>query len=125
VSTDALPLAELAPRHREKCGQENAQKGPLTGLGLHHPPCLQFAANRAFYTVGQIAQNLLVAAQYLLLPAKAGQHGIGGVIRDLVRTAGRLVRHGRRWIIEFARNALRLDWIIHAAERWDRGPVPA
>ena len=38
VSRSDLPLKELARRHREKQRQENAQKGPLTDLDLHHPP---------------------------------------------------------------------------------------
>ncbi|USE33745.1 hypothetical protein [Endozoicomonas sp. SCSIO W0465] len=47
VSRSDLPLAELVRRHREKQGQENAQKGPLIDLDLHHPPCRSFHANQA------------------------------------------------------------------------------
>lgn len=119
VSRTDLPLAELVTRHRGKQGQENAQKGPLIDLGLHHPPCRRFAANRAFYTLGQIAQNLLVAVQYLLLPRSARVHGIRTILRDLVRLPGRLVRHSRRWTLRFAKTVLRLDWIAHAADRLD------
>ncbi|OED45848.1 hypothetical protein ACH42_04520 [Endozoicomonas sp. (ex Bugula neritina AB1)] len=39
VNRSDLPLKELVRRHREKQGQENAQKGPLIDLDLHHPPC--------------------------------------------------------------------------------------
>jgi hypothetical protein len=117
VSRTDLPLEELVLRHRGKQGQENAQKGPLIDLDLHHPPCWRYQANRAFYTAGQIAQILLCAVQYYLLPNEAREHGIRTIIRDLVRTAGRLVRHSRRWILRFAKTALRLDWIAHAADR--------
>ena len=41
------------------------------------------------------------------------------VIRDLVRAAGRLVRHARRWTLRFAKSALRLDWLIYAANMLD------
>jgi hypothetical protein len=119
VSNHDMPLGEMVKRHRGKMGQENAQKGPLIDLDLHHPPCRSFHANQAFYTAGQIAQVLLVAVQYKLLPRKARIHGIRMVIRNLVRTAGRLVRHGRQWTLKFAKSALRLDWLIHAADRLD------
>lgn len=122
VSRTDLPLRELVRRHREKQGQENAQKGPLIDLDLHHPPCQKLAANRAFYTCGQIAQLLLIAAQYELLPHSARRHGLRTLIRDLVRTAARLVRHGRKLVLKFAKSAFRLDWLIYAADRLDALP---
>ncbi len=117
VSRVDLPLKELVRRHRGKQGQENAQKGPLIDLDLHHPPCEKLNANRAFYLCGQLAQLLLIGTQYELLPKSARRHGLRTLIRDLMRTAGRLVRRGRRRILRFAMSALRLDWIAHAAER--------
>jgi hypothetical protein len=122
ASRTDLPLREIVRRHREKQGQENAQKGPLIDLDLHHPPCQKLDANRAFYTCGQIAQILLIAAQYQLLPYSARRHGLRTLIRDLVRTAARLVRHGRKLVLKFAKCAPRLDWLIHAAERLDALP---
>lgn len=121
TSRDTLPLEEIIRRHRGKCGQENAQKGPLIDLDLHHPPCHRFDSNRAFYLLGQLAQNLLIAIQYGLLPEEARSHGIRTVIRELVRVAGRLVRHGRKWMMKFAKTSLRLDWIARAAGRLERG----
>jgi hypothetical protein len=122
VSRTDLPLRELVRRHREKQGQENAQKGPLIDLDLHHPPCQKLDANRAFYTCGQLAQLLLIATQYQLLPHAARRHGLRTLIRDLVRTAARLVRHGRQLVLKFAKTALRLDWLAHAADRLDALP---
>lgn len=121
ASRDDLPLEEIIRRHRGKCGQENAQKGPLIDLDLHHPPCHRFDSNRAFYLLGQLAQNLLIAIQHKLLPESARSHGIRTVIREFVRVAGRLVRHGRRWVMKFAKTSLRLDWIARAADRLDNG----
>ena len=128
VSREDLPLDELVRRHRGKQGQENALKGPLIHLDLHHPPCEKFFANRAFYTLGQIAQILLVAVQYLLLPVSARVPSLRTLIRDLVRTAAKLVRHARRLTLLFAKSALRLDWIAHAADRLEalaRSPASA
>ena len=51
VGRAELPLREIVRRHREKQGQENAQKCPLIDLDLHHPPCRDFHANQAFMLV--------------------------------------------------------------------------
>jgi hypothetical protein len=117
VSRDDLPLSELARRHRGKQGQENAFKGPLIHLDLHHPPCLGFHANQAFYLAGQIAQMLLVALKLRLLPKAAANVTIRTVIRDLVRIPGKIVSHARRLKLVFPKTCPRLDWIAHAADR--------
>ena len=115
VSRDDLPLEELVRRHRQKQGQENAFKGPLIDLDLHHPPCRAFHANQAYYLCGQLAQLLLRLIQYRLLPAQARRHGIRPLIRHLIRTAARLVRSARQWRLDFSKTAFRLDWLYHAA----------
>ncbi len=46
VSRERQPVAELGRRHRGQQGQENAFQGPLTDLGLHHPPCRSHTASR-------------------------------------------------------------------------------
>ena len=65
-------------------------------LDLHHPPCRNFRANQAFYACGQIAQLLLRAVQYELLPVAGRTHGLRTLIRHLICTVARLVRSGRR-----------------------------
>ena len=115
VSRDDLPVDELVRRHRGKQGHENAFKGPLIDLDLHHPPCRRFRANQAFYVCGQLAQLLLRAVQYRLLPAAARDHGLRPLIRYLVRTVARLVRTGRRWRLDFAKTNFRLGWLYFAA----------
>ena len=125
-SRDDLPLGEIVARHRGKQGQETAQKGPLIDLDLHHPPCRRFHANRAYYTLGQLAQLLLIGVQHYLLPAAARGHRIGTIIRRLIRLAAKLVRSGRVTTLKFAKTALRLDWINHAADvldSWARDPT--
>ena len=117
VSRNDLPLKELVRRHRGKQRQENACKGPLVELGLHHPPCRGYRANQAFRACGQLAQLLLVAMQYGLLPKAARKHGLRPLVRHAVRTVARLVRTGRRWVLRFAKNNFRLDWLYWCAVR--------
>lgn len=115
VSRDDLALETLVQRHRGKQGLENAFKGPLIDLDLHHPPCRGFRANQAVYLCGQLAQLLLRGVQYRLLPTGARRHGLRPLIRHLVRTTARLVRSARRWRLDFAKNAPRLDWLLYAS----------
>jgi len=115
VSRDDLPLKELIKRHRGKQGQENALKGPLIEMGLHHPPMRSFYGNQAFYLCGQIAQLLLRAVQYRVLPVSARRHGLRPLIRYLMCTVARLVFSGRHWRLCFAKTAYRLDWLWFAA----------
>ena len=120
VSREDLGLAEAVRRHRGKQGQENAFKGPLTELGLHHPPCKAYNANQAFYWCGQLAQLLLLMLQYELLPVKARVHGLGPLIRDFVRSVGLLRKQGRQWTMLFGRCNRRLDWLLRS-ERLEPG----
>lgn len=115
VSRDDLPVDELVARHRQKQGQENAFKGPLIDLDLHHPPCRRFHANQVYYLCGQLAQILLRMLQYTFLPTDSRRHSIRPIIRYLVHAAARLVRRARQWRLDFAKTAFRLDWLYHAA----------
>ena len=112
VSRDDLRVDEVVRRHRGKQGQENAFKGPLTELGLHHPPCKAYNANQAFYWCGQLAQLLLL--QYKVLPAKVRVHGLGPLILDYVRSVGLLRKKGRQWTMLFGKCNHRLDWLLRA-----------
>ncbi len=113
-------------RHRGKQGRENAFKGPLTDMDLHHPPCRSYRANQAFYALGQIAQVLLRAVQYAALPKSARRHGIRLVIRYVMRTAAYMVRTARRVCVRFAKTNFRLDWLYHAMISLEaRAPPPA
>ena len=125
VSRDDLPLAELVRRHRGKQGQENAFKGPLRDLDLHHPPCRKLLANRLFYACGQLAQMLLRAVQFNLLPKSARRHGLRPLIRHFIRTVARLVKATGRWRLDFAKSNLRLDWIAGRRFNWSEPQRPA
>ena len=125
VSRDDLPLAELVRRHRGKQGQENAFKGPLRDMDLHHPPCRGYRANQAFYALGQIAQVLLRAVQYGALPKRARRHGIRPVIRYVMRATAHMVRTVRRTCVRFAKTNFRLDWLYRAMVSLEARAPPA
>ena len=110
VSRDDLRVGELVRRHRAKQGQENAFKGPLTELGLHHPPCQSYAANQAFYSCGQIEQLLML--QYQVLPEQAREHGLGPLIRHFVCSVGQMQKRGRNRKLLFGKCNYRMGWLL-------------
>ena len=116
ASRGGQPLAEVVRRHRSsKQGHENAFKGPLVDLDLHHPPCRGYRANQAFHAYGQMAHLLLRAVQCGLLPKAARRHGIRPLVRHLMRTVARLVASGRRRSLPFASCCFRRNWLFFAS----------
>ena len=125
VSRADLPLGDLVRRHRGKQGHENAFKGPLRDMDLHHPPCRGYRANQGFYALGQIAHTLLRAVQFTALPKRAWGHGIRSVIRHVARTVAHMVGTGRRTWVRYAKTNLRLDWLYEAMMACEARAPPA
>ena len=125
VSRNDLPLKELVHRHRGKQGQENAFKGPLIDMDLHHPPCRSYRANQAFYALGQIAQVLLRAVQCTALPQSARRHGIRAIVRYVMRSSAHMVRTARRLCWRFAKTNFRLDGLYPAMTTLEARAPPA
>ena len=63
------------------------------------------------------AQILLLTLQYKALPEEARKHGLRPLIRDVVRTVGRLTCSSRKWMLLFAKSIFRLDWVWVASQR--------
>ena len=119
VSRDDLELAELVSRHRGKQGQENAFKGPLRDMNLHHPRCAGHVANQAYYECALIAQLLVRAIQHRMLPEDARCRSLGYVIRHVMRTIGVLACSSNRLRLNLARSNWELSWLYYAADRLD------
>ena len=118
VSHDKLPILVAVDRHRGKQGQENAFKGPLTDLDLHHPPCKRFAANQAFYLCGLLAQALLRSIQYRLLPPGEWRRSLGTIIRRVVRSPAVLTCSAGRYRLKFSKNlrGVYMKWLNEAID---------
>ena len=101
VSTDELPIAEAVARHRGKQGQENAFKGPLNDMNLHHPPCKSYMANQAFYLCGLLAQALVRGVQYWMMPPGEWRRSLGTIIERLIEIPAMLTRSARRFQLKF------------------------
>ena len=86
-------------RHRGKQGPaptgrlENAFKGPLTDLDLHHPPCRGYIPGEPGVLRARLDRpGSAGAVQFTALPKRARKHGLRPVIRHVMRTAAYLVR---------------------------------
>ena len=111
TSRDDLEPAELVTRHRRKQGQENAFKGPLRDMNLHHPRCASYVANQTYCALALIAQLVLRAMQYLWLPPKARVHSLGYLIKHLIRVTVVAARHPRQLLEKMGRENWRLAWL--------------
>ncbi len=107
VSRDRLPVAELGRRHRGQQGQEHALQGPLTDLGLHHPPCARTRRIRVSTWAGRSRSCCCGCCNNQALPDEARQHGLRPLIRYFVCSVGRLTPSGRRLLC--SRSNLRRD----------------
>ena len=125
VSRADLPPGDLVRGRRGKQGHENAFKGPLRDMDLHHPPCRGYRANQGFYALGRIAHTLLRAVQFTALPKRAWGHDIRSVIRHVARTVAHMVGAGRRTWVRYAKTNLRLDWLYEAMMAREARAPPA
>src|SRR6266850_4720960 len=66
---DSPPM--VFARHHLKGAKEQGFSEVLSGLDLHHPPCMGLLANQAFYAIAMLAYNLLTSLRILDLPDEA------------------------------------------------------
>lgn len=99
-------------RHRLKGAKEQGFSEVLSGLDLHHPPCLELLANQAFYAVAMLAYNVLISLKLLDLPEDAQGWHIQTIIRHLLTVPVTVSTHAR---YEVARICIPAGWL-----RWWR-----
>ena len=87
---------ELFARHKLKGDRERGFSELLSDLDLHHPPCQKLAANRMFYAIGTLAYDLLIAFRVLCLDEASQGMRARSLIRHLMATPLKLVRHAHR-----------------------------
>jgi hypothetical protein len=62
----------------------------------------QFKANALWFGIGVLAYNLVQAQKLLFLDPDWKTKTIATLRWQLLETAGRLIRHGRQWILRLA-----------------------
>jgi hypothetical protein len=82
-------------RHHLKGAKEQGFSDVLSGLDLHHPPCMDLTANQAFYALGMLAHNVLISLRVLDLPDEAQSWRLTSIIRHLLTVPVTVSRHAR------------------------------
>jgi Transposase DDE domain group 1 len=82
-------------RHHLKGAKEQGFSDLLSGLDLHHPPCLDLIANQAFYALGMLAHNVLISLRVLDLPDEAQSWRLATIIRHLLTVPVSVSTHAR------------------------------
>lgn len=88
--------------HNGRANSENYNKEIKVGFGLEHLPCDDFGANALYFRIGILAYNLMIALKWRVLPTEWRHKTIKSLRWMWIHTAGKLIRHGRRWILKLA-----------------------
>ena len=122
---DAVRVFE---RHALKGDKERLFSEVLSGLDLHHPPCLSLRANQMFYALGMVAYNLLQAIKLLELPDDCQGWRLKTLLAKLVLLPVRMGRRSRQAVARLLVPAAWLVWWQQLMERlwpqWGVGRPP-
>jgi len=105
TNRDDLAPEEVAWFHNRRGQAENLIKELKIGFGMEQMSSGDFAANSLWFSIGVLAYNLTQAQKFLFLDADWRPRTIVTLRWQLINVAGRLVRHGRRWVLRLAASA--------------------
>jgi hypothetical protein len=95
----ARELEAVFAFHRTR-GEGRHHKIPyLNELGLFHPPCRSLVANQAYYALGTIAWNIVMAVKVLEMPDAMQSWRMESIILNLLNVPAEHVKHANRNIL--------------------------
>ncbi len=111
-------------RHHLKGAKEQLFKEVLSGLDLHHPPCLALRANQVYYLIAALAYDLMVAIKLLDLKDDCQGWQLKTLMKKLVFLPGRLSHRSRQWVARVLVPGAWLTWWQRWAQQvWpEHGP---
>lgn len=92
--------SEVIWTHNQRGASENWHKELKLGYGMEQLPCGGLEANAMYFAVGVLAYNLGVLLKAELLPEEYRHRTVQTLRWKLYRMAGKLVRHGRQWVLK-------------------------
>jgi len=98
--------------HNQRGESENWHKELKLGYGMEQLPCGQQQANALFFAIGVLAYNLGVLLRAELLPPQYRHSTVQTLRWQLYRLAGKLVRHGRQWILKVRTESEKLALLL-------------
>jgi hypothetical protein len=109
--------SEVVWEHNQRGESENWHKELKLGYGMEQMPCGEIEANGMYFSIGVLAYNLGVLLKVELLP-EAYRHSTVQTLRwQLYRLAGKLVRHGRQWVLKVRSGSEKLAMLLAIREK--------
>jgi hypothetical protein len=102
TNRDELAPDEVVWFHNRRGQAENLIKELKIGFGMEQMSSGDFNANSLWFAIGVLAYNLTQAQKFLFLDVDWRPRTIATLRWRLINVAGRLVRHGRRWVLRLA-----------------------
>ena len=106
----ATQAQRVFERHHLKGDKERLFSEVLSGLDLHHPPCLSLRANQMFYALAMLAYNLLQAIKLLELPDDCQGWRLKTLLGKLLLLPVRMQRRSRQLVARLLVPAAWLEW---------------
>lgn len=114
---EAERASEIIHRHNQRGESENWHKELKLGFGLEQLPCGQIEANALFFAIGVLAYNLGVLLKAEVLPEQYRHSTVQTWRWQIYRLAGKLVRHGRQWILKVRTDSEKLALLLAVREK--------
>ena len=99
---DDLSAEEVIRFHNERGQAENRIKELKVGFGMEQMTSGDYRANALWFGLGVLVYNLTLAQKLLFLDPDYSTKTVATLRWQIIQTAGRLVRHGRRLILRLA-----------------------
>jgi len=103
--------------HHQRGQAENLIKELKIGLGMEQMTSGDFLANALWFALGVLAYNLTQAQKLLFLGGDWLKRTVATLRWQLIETAGRLVRHGRCWVLKIAASLEKLQLFLQVRQR--------
>ena len=108
---------EVIRKHNARGESENWHKELKVGYAMEQMPCGETAANAMYFAIGVLAYNLGVLLKEDVLPEEYRRSKIATLRWQIYRLAGKLVRHGRQWILRVKTDAEKLAMLMSARQK--------
>ena len=103
-------------KHNERGNGENGHKELKIGYGMEQMPCGDSKANAMYFAIGVLTYNLGVLLKHKVLPQEYNRSKVATLRWKIYRLAGKLVRHGRQWILKVKADKEKMAALLEARE---------
>jgi hypothetical protein len=117
TNRDELSAEEVVWFHNGRGQVENHIKEVKIGFAMEGMTSGDLRANAVWFGLGILAYNLTQAQKLMFLPPEWKTKTVATLRWQLIETAGRLIRHGRRLILRLATTAEKVALFLQARHR--------